>query len=197
MKILCWNVNCFIDNKNSDQIINTIILNNCDVLCLQECSDIFINKLSLHGYQLNCSTTSHCGKCCIFSRCKLLNSIEIKGIGVAINLKDITITTCHLKPHEYNHQQRECDVNKLVNLTNPTILCGDFNDNNLLIEKMQKVTNNNQPTWFQSFFDSESDKSDSFDHVYKQQTYNKDILIEYGKLGDLLLSDHNFLIITI
>lgn len=187
MKILTWNVNLYLNKspKREYNILQYIFEHKVDILFLQECSDTIISRLENHGYTLYGKTLSHAGWCCVMAKITSVDSVCVNNsVGVSVTIDGKVLATCHLAPGGIqNRNFRLSQVRDFGQILD--LLCGDFNDENLSISSLQKVTDHK--TWFLRFFQEESLISKKYDHVYHSQKISVKNLVISAYTG---LSDH-------
>lgn len=117
-----------------------------------------------------------------------MNASEVKiinSVGIAINVNGHILATCHLVPGGYKN--REFRITQLKDFKPvPDIICGDFNDTNLQISGLSRLTNDE--TWFLEFFYKGSQVTKKYDHIYCNLHTTVVDKLSVGKYGGL--SDH-------
>lgn len=145
LKILSWNIaECKPSHEapagfdNEAAVLNEILAQEADVLCLQECPSAEWRPAALSG-QYKCwgVERSHCGYVQVWARTALHGQAieDVPGPSVAVMLKvgktPMAISSSHLVPYKENAPVRKLQVKELTLLLRQHaplgILAGDFN----------------------------------------------------------------------
>ena len=203
--ILSWNVNLFsvksgfdIDAR-ADTILYTIMELNPDIICLQESSKFFNNRLTEKGYILLGAIKSHCGYTCsfvkklIYDKIQTNNTTNINGnYHYIFKDDDINIANFHIEPKAFNIETLDQILSRIIKKdTDKWLFIGDFNtevslsNTNLIdIAQNQNLTEN---TWTESFLINDSRKEMRYDRAIKFNTNIYDLKVHRKYFGQ---SDH-------
>lgn len=209
MKIITYNIHKGMDNKNKlslNKIIRYLKKQKYDIICLQEVlyhQFIIIKKcLKLYGiFGANVIKPNMKYGICILSKSKIYDNRHIfltskkeqRGFligNVFSDKEDINIINTHLgldKNERYNQINEILDY--IPGLLENIILCGDFNEENINIDKFNDsaiITNNYNECTFEK-------SSSRIDYIF----INKDINIKKYYVDKINMSDHYPVIVEI
>lgn len=196
--ILSWNLEYTIEplkySKRLQEIYDHIIKFNADILCLQECTEDMIIKLS-EKYKLAGTSQSHSGIIAVFYKSKLLTGVEEIDGCLICRFPEFILVNVHLVPFPYNSKKREIQLNKALEFLNTEknarkIIIGDTNmQKHENIKSFTDVALANcviDTTWNESYFNETKNNMERFDRVYSN--FNIDNFKVYKEFNHL--SDH-------
>ena len=196
-------------DKRKDDLLNFIIEQNCDIICLQEVTDYFHTELlKLSDYKCNI-TNCKTNNIAILSKINPINCIIIdldnRGSKKALKLQfktneiqSLTVVGIHLTSdtHKNSKSTRIQQISKIINNINtkyPCIILGDTNEVGTIDQLSNFVDSNNstvvtydpQDNIFAKKFSSKGIKC-RYDRIY----HNLLGCMEFNVIKNNTLSDH-------